>query len=142
MGAKVQVTFDAGDPHGLAAWWAELMGYVVEDHDERVAGLLAEGVVTEDEVVRVDGKLYFAEATAAADPDGTGPRLFFQKVPEGKVAKNRVHLDVAVAGDHDDLEAAVDHHVARGATLLNYGSHPGVRWAVLQDPEGNEFCIH
>jgi predicted enzyme related to lactoylglutathione lyase len=140
MSAKVQVTFDAGDPHRLAAWWAELMGYEVEDHHDRVAGLLADGTVTEEQVVRVDGRLYFAEATAASDPAGGGPRLFFQKVPEAKVAKNRVHLDVAVAGD--DLEGTVERQVARGATFVGYGSHPGVRWAVMQDPEGNEFCVH
>jgi len=141
MGLKVQVTFDARDPHALAAWWAELLEYRVEDHHDRVAGLLADGTVTDDQVVEVDGRLYFAEATAAEDADGTGPRLFFQKVPEDKVAKNRVHLDVPAVGD-DTLEATVAHQVARGATFVNYGSHPGAHWAVMQDPEGNEFCLH
>lgn len=136
----MQVTFDAADPHALAAWWAELLGYQVEDHHDRVSQLLADGAVSENEVVTFDGRLYFATATAASDPDGRGPRLFFQKVPEPKTAKNRVHLDVPAADG--DLEAAVERLTAKGAKFLDYGSHPGARWAVMQDPEGNELCIH
>ena len=144
MGVKVQVTFDAADPHALAAWWAELVGYEVEDGHDLVAGLLENGVVGEDDVVRIDGRLRFTTAAAASDPDGVGPRFYFQKVPEPKTAKNRVHLDVPVVGgaDGETLEAAVERLTAKGATFVNYDSHPGVRWAVLRDPEGNELCIH
>ena len=140
MATRVQVTFDASDPHDLAAWWADLLGYEIEDHNEFIAGLLDEEVIGPDDVTRIDGRLHFADACAARDPDGTGPRLYFQRVPEPKTAKNRVHLDVPVA--QQDLDAEVDRVVASGATFVGFNSHPGQRWAVLQDPDGNEFCLH
>ena len=140
MPRGIQITFDAADPHRLAAWWAELLAYEVEDGHELVSGLLAGGVVSEADVVELDGRLQFREVAAAADPDGTGPRLLFQLVPEAKVAKNRVHLDVPVDPEH--LEAEVARLTGAGASFVEYGSHPGHRWAVMQDPEGNEFCLH
>lgn len=140
MTRGIQITFDAAEPHRLAAWWAELLDYEVEDGHDLVSQLLADGVVGDDDVVEIDGRLQFAEAVAAADPTGAGPRLFFQRVPEAKAAKNRVHLDVPV--DPEDLEAEVARLTGTGATFVEYGSHPGHRWAVMQDPEGNEFCLH
>jgi glyoxalase superfamily protein len=135
----VQVTFDAADPHRLAAWWADLLGYAVEDNHEVVSGLLESGVVTDADVVEIDGRRFFADAAAATDPDGEGPRLLFQRVPEGKTAKNRVHLDVPLGQAHLDDE--VRRLEGLGATFREFGSHPGHRWAVMQDPEGNEFCL-
>jgi hypothetical protein len=140
MSRGVQVTFDAADPHSLGRWWAELLGYRIEDGHDFVAGLLADGVIQESDVVRIDGRLHFAEATAASDPTGTGPRLYFQRVPEPKTAKNRMHLDVPVAAA--DLDGEVERLQGAGARLVEFGSHPGHRWAVMQDPEGNEFCLH
>lgn len=140
MARRPQVSFDASNPHELAAWWAELLGYVVEDNHDAVAGLLDQGIISEDDVVRLDGRLFFAQAVAASDPDGAGARLFFQGVPEGKVAKNRVHLDVPVSAE--DLEAEAERLCAHGASLVEYRSYPGHRWAVMTDPEDNEFCLH
>lgn len=140
MVTKVQITFDAADPHALVAWWAALLGYEVEDHNDVVAGLLEQGIVSEDEVTRVNGRLYFADAAAAADPEGTLPRLYFQRVPEEKAGKNRLHLDIPVPPE--SLDSEVERVTATGARLVEYGSHPGHRWAVMQDPEGNEFCLH
>jgi hypothetical protein len=90
------------------------------------------------------------DASALVDPDGARPRLFFQLVPEGKQAKNRVHLDVRAApgltGDvrMAALEAEAERLVAHGATRLERhepapplaGGH-----IVMADPEGNEFCL-
>ncbi len=84
MARGVQVTFDAVDPHRLARWWAGLLGYRIEEGHALVAGLLADGVIAEVDVVRVDGQLFFADAVAASDPEGHGLRLFFQRVPEPK----------------------------------------------------------
>jgi Glyoxalase-like domain len=90
------------------------------------------------------------DASASVDPEGVGPRLWFQKVPEGKVAKNRVHLDVRAAvglgGDERmaALEAKCEALVALGATRLNRVEADGLVNAghiVMQDPEGNEFCL-
>ena len=140
MAKHVQITFDSGDPHALARWWADLLGYEVEDGHDVVSNLLTSGVISEAEVVDVDGRLAFADAVAAHDPDGGGPRLYFQRVPEAKVAKNRVHLDLPVRAD--ELDAEVQQVLDRGGALLRFDSHPGHRWAVMQDPEGNEFCLH
>jgi Glyoxalase-like domain len=140
MDQGVQVTFDAADPHRLARWWADLLHYQIEDGHDLVTSLLEQGLVTEADVVSIDGRLFLAGAAAASDPTGRGPRLFFQQVPEPKTAKNRVHLDVPVAADQLDDE--VRRVVASGATLSGFDSHPGHRWAVMRDPEGNEFCLH
>lgn len=140
MAANVQVTFDAQDPHALARWWAERLGYEVEDGHEMIRRLLDDGVVGGDDVVEVDGRLHFADAVAASDPDGRAPRLYFQRVPETKTAKNRLHLDVTVPQER--LDAEVEQWTGAGAGLIEFRSHPGHRWAVLTDPEGNEFCLH
>jgi hypothetical protein len=79
-----------------------------------------------------------------------GPRLYFQRVPEPKTAKNRVHLDLAVSGGRGtpveerrrQVAAAVERAVAAGATRARAVDEDGEHWVVLQDPEGNEFCMH
>ena len=139
MARTVQITFDSADPHAQAAWWAELIGYRVEDHHDRIAHMLEQGIVTDDLVTTVDGRLHFADLVGASDPDGAGPRLLFQRVPEGKAAKNRVHLDVRI-GDAD-LEDEVGRVVATGASFVEYQTQGPQRWAVMADPEGNEFCL-
>jgi hypothetical protein len=136
----VQITFDATDPHALASWWAARLDYRVEDGHDVITKLLETGVVSEHDVVRIDGRLFFADAVAVSDPEGIAPRLYFQRVPESKTAKNRLHLDVPVLPEA--LEREVEQWVGAGATLVEYRSHPGHRWAVMQDPESNEFCLH
>ena len=90
------------------------------------------------------------DASAVVDPEGSGPRLFFQRVPEGKQAKNRVHLDVRAApgltGDARmaALEAEAGRLVSRGATRLRRCEPApplGAGHIVMADPEGNEFCL-
>ena len=88
MAKTVQITFDAADPGALAAFWEEVLGYVQqpppEGFDSWQDALAAFGVPEE---------LWNSRA-ALVDPDGAGPRVFIQQVPEGKSAKNRLHLDV------------------------------------------------
>jgi len=88
--------------------------------------------------------------SAVEDPEGRGPRLFFQQVPEDKVAKNRVHLDVRAApglvGEERmaALEAECERLVSLGATRVRrYDPEPplGAGHLVMADPEGNEFCL-
>ncbi|HWU32331.1 MAG TPA: VOC family protein, partial [Marmoricola sp.] len=89
------------------------------------------------------------DRSACSDPDGVGPRLFFQKVPEGKVVKNRLHLDLraAVGASPDErmprLEAECARLVAIGATRVQRieGNAMDGGIIVMQDPEGNEFCL-
>src|SRR5262245_2137883 len=88
-------------------------------------------------------------ASAVMDPEGNKPRLYFQRVPEKKQAKNRVHLDLNVGGPHgtpmDERRGRVDPEVERltalGATTLRPVEERGEYWVVMQDPEGNEFCV-
>jgi hypothetical protein len=88
--------------------------------------------------------------SALEDPDGRGPRLFFQQVPEDKVAKNRLHLDVraapGLAGEQRmaALEAECDRLVALGAKRLRRDEPApplSLGFIVMADPEGNEFCL-
>jgi hypothetical protein len=90
------------------------------------------------------------DARALVDPDGEGPRLFIQRVSESKAAKNRVHLDVDASGGPQVARAerveAVEAWVARlvdaGASFLERFDREHEYWVVMQDPEGNEFCVH
>lgn len=152
MSRHVQVTFDAHDPRALSTFWREVLGYV---HPGPPGVQLAEGV---DPLAAWDDFLASVgvppeqrnSRSAIEDPDGVGPRVFFQQVPEGKTAKNRVHLDVRAApGLHGDarmaaLEAECDRLVALGATRLAR-HEPALPMSaghlVLADPEGNEFCL-
>jgi hypothetical protein len=139
MPPTIQIAIDCAEPHPLAAFWAEVLGYEVEHHDEMIRGLLESGQVTPDEVVEVDGGLAFKVAGACKDPAGVGPRLLFQEVPEDKVVKNRVHLDIHVTVD--DREAEVARLEALGATRLWDGEQGPFTWVTMADPEGNEFCV-
>jgi Glyoxalase-like domain len=142
MSVGFQVTFDAADPLQLGRFWAEVLGYVDQPppagFDSWDAFLDSIGVPAEQR----DGRW------AVVDPDGVRPRLLFQKVPEDKIAKNRMHLDVHVgAGIADSGErrrtvrARADQLVGLGANELREAEELGEYWIVLQDPEGNEFCV-
>lgn len=144
MARHVQITFDCADPASLAAFWAETLGYRLQDPPGDFASwdqaLEAMGVPPENR----------NDASAVVDPGGSGPRVFFQRVPEGKQAKNRVHLDVRAApGLEGDarmaaLEAEAERLVALGATRLRrHEPAPplGAGHVVMADPEGNEFCL-
>jgi len=89
-------------------------------------------------------------ASAVEDPEGIGPRLYFQRVPEGKTAKNRVHLDVALPLRRDQppqeqweaLRSEAKRLIGLGAVAVREVDEPRGRCIVMQDPEGNEFCLH
>ena len=133
MAMPVQVTFDARDPIALARFWAAVLGYVEQPPPDGFetwdAFLDAAGVPADQRETRY----------AIVDPDGAGPRFFFRQVPDGKVAKNRVHLDVNVGTER--LDAKVAELVALGATEIDRLEELGSSWVVLRDPEGNEFCL-
>jgi hypothetical protein len=152
MSRQVQVTFDAHDPRVLSTFWRDVLGYV---HPGPPGVELAEGA---DPLAAWDAFLAQVGVpedqrntrSAIVDPDGPGPRLFFQQVPEDKVAKNRVHLDVRAAPglQGEDrmaaLEAECSRLVALGATRVRrYEPEPPMSAGhiVMADPEGNEFCL-
>lgn len=135
-----QVVFDAADPHQAVAFWAAALSYQVEDHTEIVDGLMASGHLPAQAVVDLDDRRRgFADVTAAADPTGQRPRLFFQRVPERKSTKNRVHLDLHVGAERVDAE--VERLQALGATWAWETVDRGPRNVTMQDPEGNELCL-
>lgn len=136
---RLQVVFDAADPHELVRFWTQALRYVQEDHSTVVQQLLDAGRVTADEVLEVDGRPAFRDLAACSDPDGTRPRLLFQRVLEPKSAKNRVHLDLQVGGEAAPAE--VDRLVALGATVAWTTADRGPTTTTMLDPEGNELCI-
>jgi catechol 2,3-dioxygenase-like lactoylglutathione lyase family enzyme len=144
MARDVQITFDCADPAALSAFWADVLGYRLQDppggFPSWEAALDALGVPPDRR----------NDASAVLDPEGRGPRLFFQRVPEGKSAKNRVHLDVRAApGLSGDvrmaaLEQEAERLVGLGATRVQrHEPAPpmGAGHVVMTDPEGNEFCL-
>ena len=152
MSREVQITFDAHDPRALSCFWRDALEYV---HPAPPGVDLPEGAdplaAWDDFLERIGVPEEQRNASSAVeDPEGRGPRLFFQKVPEDKVAKNRVHLDVRAApglqGDERmaALESECQRLVALGATRLRrHEPEPPMSagFIVMADPEGNEFCL-
>lgn len=152
MSRTLQITLDAHDPRSLSTFWRDALGYV---HPAPPGTELPEGadvLAAWDEFLERTGvpPEQRNRASAIEDPAGRGPRVFFQQVPEDKVAKNRVHLDVRVAPGLEGeermaaLEAECERLVALGATRLQrFDPHPplGAGHIVMADPEGNEFCL-
>jgi Glyoxalase-like domain len=144
-----QVVVYAADPHRLARFWAEAMGYVLEDNESLIGPLLAAGVAHESDTVVIDGRRFWSEAVAIRHPDdpvdeqsgiGGGRRILFELQPTAKADENRIHLDLNVGKDRLDEETA--RLVGLGATLLyERRDPPRGHFNRLVDPEGNEFCI-
>ncbi|QOC93768.1 VOC family protein [Micromonospora craniellae] len=138
---QVQVTFDCADPERVARFWCEVLGYVVPPPPE--------GFADWAEFDRALPPERQGSAFACVDPTGVGPRLFFQRVPEGKVVKNRLHLDVRAGtglvgqGRVDVLEAEGARLVALGGVRVRLLSADGFNESclIMQDVEGNEFCL-
>ncbi len=109
------ITVDAADALGVARFWAAALGWQVDEESD-------------------------AEEALAAPPQGGGPGLLFVRVPEPKTVKNRLHLDLQPPDLTRDQE--VDRLLGLGARVVDDRREPdGTGWAVLADPEGNEFCV-
>jgi hypothetical protein len=139
----VQVVVDCSDPHPLADWWAEVLGWQVESQEEDfIRSMIDQGFATEADTTTHKGALVWATATAIHHPEGLdrAPRILFEQVPEPKTVKNRVHLDLRNTAEPSLAER--DRLVALGATEIGGGTEgPTVAWVVLTDPEGNELCL-
>lgn len=126
MATHWTVGCDAADPHRLAAFWALALRYVPEPgYDD-------------------------PDGASIIDPDGIGPAIGFLRVPEAKTSKNRLHIDIRVAGeppwDMAEREALILDRVAEliaaGATRVREERYDdGLGHVVMLDPEGNEFCV-
>jgi Glyoxalase-like domain len=110
------LVIDCAEPLPLARFWADALGLEITQSSEE-----------EGDVWVVIG-----------DPGQRGLSLFFQQVPEQKAAKNRLHLDVRPARTRDE---EVERLRGLGATVLQGFGGPEATWTVMQDPEGNEFCV-
>jgi hypothetical protein len=152
MATQVQVTFDCADPEGLSRFWAAALGYVNPPPPGREVAAGTDVFDAWREFLAATGvpETEWNSASAAQDPDGVGPRLFFQRVPEGKVAKNRVHLDVRAAPGLEGeermnvLEAECERLSLMGASRVQrFEPDPPMSggFIVMTDPEGNEFCL-
>jgi len=117
---------DAADPQRLAAFWTLALGYVSEPGYD------------------------FAGGASIVDPDGLRPAIGFLQVPEGKTAKNRIHIDIRVTAgspvDSAERERCIREKaaelVAAGATVVREDSFGDqLDHIVMLDPEGNEFCV-
>jgi hypothetical protein len=122
-------------PGRSRGFWCALLGYQEEPppagHPNWASYDVANGISAE-------------QANAGmtiVDPAGTGPRMYFQRVPEPKVGKNRWHLDVAASDTGADLATAVTAAESLGARVLRRSTDPADVFVVLADPEGNEFCL-
>ncbi|HEY4604457.1 MAG TPA: VOC family protein [Blastococcus sp.] len=140
MAFDFQVTIDCSSPHELADWWAEALGWQVEPQDESfIQRMVQTGAAAESDTARHRGALVWKDGAAITSPDAGRPRMLFQRVPEPKTVKNRLHLDVRVGPERRETEIA--RLLTLGATELWRASQGPYEWATLADPEGNEFCV-
>jgi hypothetical protein len=107
------ITFDCADTVGVATFWAAALGFELDPDSDQ-------------------------EGASLSDPSGKTQGLYFQPVPESKVAKNRVHLDLRPSGS---MAEEVERLTALGATVVGRVDEGGSFWTVMQDPEGNELCV-
>ncbi|MFD7906232.1 VOC family protein [Kitasatospora sp. NPDC059722] len=136
---QFQVTFDCAEPERVGRFWCEVLGYAAANPPKEFA--------TWDDYENSRSPEERGSWFACTDPTGVGPRLYFQRVPEGKVVKNRVHLDVRVGTGlvGEERLAALEAECARLLPLgavrvqLLYDGHDSC--IAMQDIEGNEFCI-
>jgi hypothetical protein len=144
MATGIQLVFDTADPGAEARFWSEALHYKLDDpppgFDTWEAFLTAQGIPQEE----------WNSASAITDPDGKGPRIYFQKVPEGKTAKNRLHMDLNVGGGRNTpieerrrrVNVEAERLKALGASDARGAMDKGEEyWIRMNDPEGNEFCL-
>jgi hypothetical protein len=140
MASDLQVVVDSNAPHELADWWAEALGWQVEPQDEAfITRMVESGAASESDTLRHRGALVWALGAAITSPDPGRPRVLFQRVPEPKTVKNRLHLDVHVGAERREPEVA--RLIGLGATELWRESQGPMEWVTLTDPQGNEFCV-
>ena len=148
MALHWKLVIDTADAPPLADFWAAALEYDVEDPSPLIERLLVAGHLGDDAVTEHNGTKLFRGYAAIRHPDdpfdatsgvGQGRRILFQNVPEGKTAKNRLHLDIhGGAGGLDELVARLESLGATRVREVNNG--PAGHWWVMMDPEGNEFC--
>ena len=146
MALGIQIVYDCADPQRLSDFYAAALGYKLQDPPEGFAtwgAFLASIGVPEEE---------WNDGSAVVDPEGKGPRIYFQRMDTPKPAKNRLHIDVDASGGRKTAEAErrrrIDTEVSRilalglGAEKLSVSDDETVYFVTMLDPEGNEFDVH
>jgi hypothetical protein len=144
---RFQLVIDCAVPDLLARFWADALNYQLAPPPAGFAtwnDFYRQLGVPEDELV--DG------ADRISDPDGRGPNIWFQVVPEAKTVKNRLHIDIHASGERTDpievrrsrVDAEAERLASLGATITGALSEEGLdHYAVgMKDPEGNEFDVN
>ncbi len=144
-----KLVIDCANPQAQADFWAAALHYAIEDNNALIERLLELGAVPREAVVEFHARLAFRDLVAVRHPDdpfdrdsgtGLGRRLLFQRVPEPKTVKNRLHLDLHPG--EGKRESEVGRLRGLGASVLREVKEPAGEWVVMADPEGNEFCVH
>lgn len=144
MATGIQLVFDSHDPDRQARFWSEALGYVFQPPPE--------GFASWEDALRSWGvpEAAWNDASAIVDPAGVGPRVYFQRVPEDKTAKNRLHMDLNVSGGRtvplEERKRRVNDEVQRLKGLGASDERGPMEkendyWVRMNDPEGNEFCV-
>ncbi|MFJ8085000.1 VOC family protein [Streptomyces sp. NPDC096205] len=143
-----KLVIDCANPQAQADFWAAALHYEVEDNNALIERLLELGALPREAVVEFHARLAFRDLVAVRHPDdpvapdsgtGLGRRLLFQRVPEPKTGKNRLHLDLHPG--EGLREGEVERLKGLGASVLREVKEPSGQWVVMADPEGNEFCV-
>jgi hypothetical protein len=144
VATSIQLVFDTTNPARQADFWAAALAYKIQDPPD--------GFASWEDALRAWGipEERWGDASAIVDPEGERPRIYFQKVPEPKVAKNRLHMDLNVGGGPGmplpERRERVDAEVLRLKALGATDERGAVEkddeyWVRMNDPEGNEFCV-
>lgn len=135
MAVTFQITIDCADARRMTEFWSSALDYVEEPPPA--------GYLSWEDFLRASGIPTPPSGSIAAivDPDGVGPRILFMRVPEHKMTKNRVHLDLRVGRTDDAKSGKIAALEAAGARPIRRVEERGQWWMVMADPEGNEFCV-
>lgn len=138
MAQRIQIAIDFGDPYDLAEFWTAVLGYQLMEPPDGYSSWQEHAAAQAEEPGEAWVKI--------ADPDDRGPTVLFHRVPEAKLVKNRVHLDVralpeTIGDRREQVVAFVDRIMRLGGSKVRDVIDDAGYFAVLQDPEGNEFCV-
>ena len=143
MALGVQIVFDCHDPASLSKFYAEALHYKLQDPPR--------GFKSWEEALKAWGvpEAEWESTSAIVDPDGKGPRIFFQQMETPKLGKNRLHIDMNASGGprvsleerKKQVRSEVDRLSKLGANAGREWEEQGDFWVVMTDPEGNEFCV-
>ena len=143
MRLRLQVVFDCRDPAGLSKFYAEALHYKLQDPPSGYTSW--EGFLKEKDVPKEE----WNSANAIVDPEGKGPRIYFQQMDTPKLGKNRLHIDINASGGLQvplderkrQVNAEVERLLHHGAKKDHESEEMGEYCVVMVDPEGNEFCV-